>query len=247
MSIIAEWERQQAGLERRRWTQSSLAIVLATSALLAAWHWWPGARPSPAPAAMPLVLELAAMPQASSPPSSSPAEATPRAATPPPEATPALKTEPVVPQLPPSDIALPDEPVRASSSPESAPAAAAQAASESAPAAASNAAPLQGAQSLASHVAQISFRERLLGHLQRHKRYPQISQMRRQQGTPYVRFIMNRQGQVLSAQLERSSGHAALDTEAVALPKRAQPLPLLPADIPEPLEIVVPIEFFLPR
>ena len=50
----------------------------------------------------------------------------------------------------------------------------------------------------------------------------------------------------LTLQLERPSGFPDLDREAVALPKRAQPLPKPPDDRPgATLELVVPVEFFL--
>ncbi len=68
---------------------------------------------------------------------------------------------------------------------------------EDAPLAEHAAAPAQSAQSLAVEAAKLSFRDRLLGHLQRYKRYPQIAQRRREQGVPYVRFTMDRAGKVL--------------------------------------------------
>lgn len=87
---------------------------------------------------------------------------------------------------------------------------------------------------------------RLLAQLGKHRRYPRMAQLRRQQGVPWIRFVMNREGRVLSVRLERSSGVADLDREAVALPKRAQPLPKPPDDKPgDTLELVVPVEFFL--
>lgn len=86
---------------------------------------------------------------------------------------------------------------------------------------------------------------RLLAHLERHKRYPAEARARRLQGVAYVRFTMDRQGRVLSAALERSSGHAALDREALALLERAQPLPAPPAETPgERITLTVPVEFF---
>lgn len=119
---------------------------------------------------------------------------------------------------------------------------------EDAPLAEHAAAPAQSAQSLAVEAAKLSFRDRLLGHLQRYKRYPQIAQRRREQGVPYVRFTMDRAGKVLAARLERGSGYAALDDEALALLERAQPLPPLPQDVVgDTVEIVVPIEFLLKR
>jgi protein TonB len=86
----------------------------------------------------------------------------------------------------------------------------------------------------------------VLAQLNRHRRYPRAAQARRQQGVPYIRFVIDREGNVLSVRLERSSGVAVLDREAVALPKRAQPLPKPPADRPgATIELVAPVEFLL--
>ncbi len=88
----------------------------------------------------------------------------------------------------------------------------------------------------------------LLRHLERHKRYPSEAQRARHEGVTYVRFIMSRDGRVLSARLDRPSGFAALDQEGLELLQRAQPLPSLPQDQPgESLEIVVPVQFFVKR
>ena len=87
---------------------------------------------------------------------------------------------------------------------------------------------------------------RVLAQLNKHRRYPRMAMARRQQGVPYIRFVIDREGKVLSSRLERSSGFPDLDREAVALPKRASPLPKPPIDGDgEALELVVPVEFFL--
>ncbi|MET0249500.1 MAG: TonB family protein [Sphingobium sp.] len=86
----------------------------------------------------------------------------------------------------------------------------------------------------------------VLGALNKVKRYPRDAHFARQQGVPYIRFVMNREGKILSVRIERSSGHRSLDQEALALPKRAQPLPKPPEDVPgDTIELVVPVEFFM--
>lgn len=88
----------------------------------------------------------------------------------------------------------------------------------------------------------------VLGRLNQFKRYPGAAQRLRQQGVPWIRFVMDRNGKVLSSRIERSSGFRTLDDEAVALPKRAQPLPKPPDDVTgNTIELVVPVEFFLRR
>lgn len=89
---------------------------------------------------------------------------------------------------------------------------------------------------------------RLLAHLEANKRYPTAALSRRQQGVAHVRFVMNREGRVLSSRLERSSGNAALDRAALDMLTRAQPLPRPPAEVTgDRFELVVPVEFFIGR
>jgi periplasmic protein TonB len=97
----------------------------------------------------------------------------------------------------------------------------------------------------ASH-ARPTWEGRLLGALNRVKRYPLDAQFARRQGTPYVRFVIDRRGRVLSARVEQSSGVSSLDREALALSRRAQPLPEPPPEVlGDTIEPVVPIEFHL--
>ncbi len=87
---------------------------------------------------------------------------------------------------------------------------------------------------------------RLLGRLEQFKRYPYEAQYRHEQGVAYLRFTMDRNGKVLSARIEKSSDHASLDQETLALIRRAEPLPKPPPEVPgDPIELTVPIQFFL--
>ncbi len=243
---LDDWERAQARLERRRWLASSMSLLMAGAAVALVLQGWSTTEPPRKPPAAPMVVELAVLPQANAAPIAAPEG--PRR-TEAPKATAEPRPQPEVPPLPAADVALPEAPpVPAEASPETPAAETTAPAAAALPQAPVSAAPLQSATATISSAAQISFRQRLLGHLERHKRYPQMAQQRRQQGVPYIRFRMDRQGRVLSAALERSSGFASLDAEALSLPARAQPLPSLPEDIPgETLEIVVPIEFLLRR
>ncbi|QBQ55227.1 energy transducer TonB [Nitrosococcus wardiae] len=91
-----------------------------------------------------------------------------------------------------------------------------------------------------------TWQQLLLAHIQRHKRYPSSARRRRQEGVTYLRFVMDREGQVLSARIERSSGYALLDKETQALIERAAPLPAPPPEVSgKQLEFVVPVQFSL--
>ena len=86
----------------------------------------------------------------------------------------------------------------------------------------------------------------LLARLEQAKRYPQSARFRHQQGVVLLRFAMDRDGKVLRAAIEKTSGYEALDQEVLALIQRAQPLPKPPADVPgAAIELVVPVEFSL--
>lgn len=90
-----------------------------------------------------------------------------------------------------------------------------------------------------------TWESRVLAHLEQRKRYPTEARARRLQGVAYVTFTMDRQGRVLAVSLERTSGHASLDREALSLVHRAQPLPSPPADIAgDNITLTVPVEFF---
>ncbi|ADE14918.1 TonB family protein [Nitrosococcus halophilus Nc 4] len=91
-----------------------------------------------------------------------------------------------------------------------------------------------------------TWQQLLLAHIERHKRYPSSARRRRQEGVTYLRFVMDREGQVLSARIERSSGYTLLDKETQALIERAAPLPVPPPEISgKQLEFVVPVQFFI--
>lgn len=109
-------------------------------------------------------------------------------------------------------------------------------------------APAEGMRGQQALNAEISWQAVLQAHLERNKRYPRQSQLLRQQGIPMVTFTMDRSGSVLSVRLHRSSGIALLDEEALALIKRAVPLPLPPPEVVgDILTLTVPVEFALGR
>ncbi|WP_255265987.1 energy transducer TonB family protein [Sphingopyxis terrae] len=85
----------------------------------------------------------------------------------------------------------------------------------------------------------------ILARLERYRRYPARARAARQQGTVYVRFKMNRSGMVLSSAIVKKSGSYDLDQAALQTLDRAQPLPAIPADRPDVVELTIPVEFFL--
>lgn len=86
----------------------------------------------------------------------------------------------------------------------------------------------------------------VLQKLERLKRYPSDAQNERQEGVATIKITINRQGNVLSSKLAKSSGYSLLDKEAIALAYRANPLPAVPEAIKgNSITINVPVEFHL--
>lgn len=88
----------------------------------------------------------------------------------------------------------------------------------------------------------------MLGHLSRHKRYPPIAVRQSRQGIVLVRVTLDKAGLVSATRLMKSSGVDSLDNEALALPKRAQPLPPAPEEIManrKEISITIPVRFDL--
>jgi len=250
-----------------RWGGSLLLVLGAHAVALVGMQAWrvPMEEALPPPAAV--MLDLAPLPAA--PPAAPPAE--PMELPPPletvipePEPPPEPVVEPEPPPTPvpvPAEVALPEPPKpkpkpkeppkptppkverpqpRADAKPTPA------ATTAPAPPAPVAAAPASGPVSTTVSNAVPTWQGLVLSHLERHKRYPRAAQARRQTGVAQVRFTLDRQGRVLSARLEKTSGHESLDEETVAMVERASPLPAPPPEMTQDrIELVVPVQFFL--
>ena len=108
------------------------------------------------------------------------------------------------------------------------------------------AAPMQGRLTPTPSNAVPTWKTHILALLERNKRYPEMAQSRHQEGVAQVFFSLDRQGRVLNSRVVRSSGASALDDEALALLRRAEPFPPPPPELPGPrVDLTVPIRFSL--
>jgi protein TonB len=88
----------------------------------------------------------------------------------------------------------------------------------------------------------VSWQRKLIAHLERFKRYP--SEARDSEGVTNLAFQIDRQGHILSARILHSSGSSVLDQEALAMIKRAEPLPTPPDDLLDTqLSFTIPIRY----
>lgn len=106
-----------------------------------------------------------------------------------------------------------------------------------------SAAPRSGS-STASNAAVRTWKSAMVMHINKHKRYPEAARPRKLAGDVQIVFSMDRSGHVVRSRVQRSSGSALLDEEAMQLFKRASPLPLPPPAVTgEILEYSLPIHF----
>jgi protein TonB len=81
--------------------------------------------------------------------------------------------------------------------------------------------------------------------LNRAKRYPNGARLRRVEGVAQLRFRMLPDGTVTGWRIERSSGSPELDEAVGEMIERARLPPFPPEMGAEPLEMIVPVNFFL--
>lgn len=222
----------------------SLLLVLALHLSLLFWslYWQPQAAPltdAPPPAMMLELAPVAEAPSPAPPPARPPepelepqpelprlAEAPePEIALPPPP-KPKPKPKPAKPK-PPEPKPLPREPedepdpTPPADTPPAKPSRQARAPQESSQLSASS----QAAQG------EPSWESRLLGHLSRHKRYPEDALRRGQEGVVTVRFVIDGRGRVLSQEVVGRSGSPSLDRATLRMIRLAQPLPVPPPEL----------------
>lgn len=106
------------------------------------------------------------------------------------------------------------------------------------------AAPTLGPQNLRQSRAIPTWKNAIVGMIERNKRYPARALARSQHGVAEIAFSLDRDGRVLESHIARSSGTAALDEEALAVVQRAQPFPPAPPEVPGArITITMPIRF----
>ncbi|MEI9923184.1 MAG: energy transducer TonB [Bradyrhizobium sp.] len=90
------------------------------------------------------------------------------------------------------------------------------------------------------------FQRALLSHIARYRRYPDDARRDGIQGIATVLFAMRRDGTVAEVWVRSSSGNNSLDAAALDTIRRAEPLPRIPAELPDRLNVLIPVAFNLP-
>lgn len=87
-----------------------------------------------------------------------------------------------------------------------------------------------------------NWQSQVLGRLNRYLRYPPFAFQNSIEGTVLTAIQIDRNGNVLNVSIRKSSGASSLDDEAIAVAKRASPLPAPPENVRN-LVLPIPIRF----
>ena len=106
-------------------------------------------------------------------------------------------------------------------------------------------APAQGV-GRSNELARVTWQKRLIAHLDKHKRYPSDRSMK--DAEIVVVIELDRMGRVLSANIITGSGDASFDDAALAMMRRADPVPAPPPFVAdEGLRFNLPVVFRMPK
>ncbi len=109
-----------------------------------------------------------------------------------------------------------------------------------------NTAKAQGHQSEIQQLVKLNWQSKVMAHLAQKKRYPRMARKRKQEGTVFVRFNVDKVGNVGNVEVIKKSKFNLLNKEAIAVVVRATPLPIPPGDfLVSQKKIIIPIKFYL--
>tara|TARA_R110002096_G_scaffold318888_2_gene513173 strand:- start:501 stop:1247 length:747 start_codon:yes stop_codon:yes gene_type:complete len=84
--------------------------------------------------------------------------------------------------------------------------------------------------------------------LERHKKYPTVARRRNQQGKVTIKFVLDKEGRLMSYQLSKASKYNSLNTATIKMLQRASPMPVPPKALMgdrNELEFTIPVNFNL--
>lgn len=85
---------------------------------------------------------------------------------------------------------------------------------------------------------------RVFRHIEPYRVYPPSARENRQSGRVVTRVTINRDGQLVDARVERSSGWPIIDAAEIAAIQRAMPLPPVPNGMPgDPIVLILPMNY----
>ncbi|WP_162792336.1 energy transducer TonB [Novosphingobium sp. P6W] len=89
------------------------------------------------------------------------------------------------------------------------------------------------------------YRRELFERLAAQRHYPDAALLKHYQGDGAVLFRIDRDGNLLHAAIERSTGRALLDHAAIMQVRRSAPFPKIPPELPDELAVAMPLQFLI--
>lgn len=99
------------------------------------------------------------------------------------------------------------------------------------------------AQRHAAARAGLDYQAVLLAHIRPHSRYPDLGSPTRPHGISRIGITINRSGKIHRVWLVGSSGYRSLDQAAINTIWASDPLPPVPAELPDGISAVLPVDF----
>jgi periplasmic protein TonB len=92
-----------------------------------------------------------------------------------------------------------------------------------------------------------NYQSALFAHVMRYRYYPEDARSDRLRGVVRVQFALSRSGRIMAAWVVTSSGYPMLDEAALDALSRAQPLPPIPPELPDEMEVLLPLDYVPPK
>lgn len=89
------------------------------------------------------------------------------------------------------------------------------------------------------------YRRAVSSQLASQRHYPDTALLHHYQGEGIIRFRIDRAGRLLDAAIATSTGRSSLDQAALAMVRRSDPFPIIPAELPDQLDISLPLRFLI--
>lgn len=90
-----------------------------------------------------------------------------------------------------------------------------------------------------------SYQRAILGRINAQRRYPRSALIEGLEGKGAIRFTIERGGRLIDASISASTGRRELDRATLDLVRRAAPFPPIPVELPDQLEVTMPIRFLI--
>lgn len=90
-----------------------------------------------------------------------------------------------------------------------------------------------------------AYREAIMARLEAERRYPREQLRAGHDGKGALLFRIDRDGQLIEARVQTSTGRGALDRAALAIVHSAAPFPGIPPELPDELVVTLPVAFLL--